>query len=96
MAMALDALEQVAANSDTSKVPRSRSIAVCLAFLATRRKLDRWPFDQFWQFLDVDDKIIRTANLTRCLNGIYFQLGVKRTTAMMLKHKQIKQTESGH
>jgi len=96
IAMALDALEQAAANSDTRKVQRSRSIAVCLAFLATRRKFDRWPFDQFWQFLDVDDNIIRTANLTRCLNGIYFQLGIKRTKVMMLKHKQSQKIESGH
>ena len=68
VAMTLDALEQVAARASKGIVRRDQSIAVCLAFLAIRKKVERWPFDEFWQALECpDDKLrsqIRTGVLT--------------------------------
>tara|TARA_R110000787_G_scaffold16887_8_gene53504 strand:- start:9617 stop:9925 length:309 start_codon:yes stop_codon:yes gene_type:complete len=87
VAMALDALEQILALSAEECVSRTRSIAVCLAYLASRDTSERWPFDEFWKWLDCDDKLVRSGNLNRCLNGIYAQLSVRRTNNMMFKYK---------
>lgn len=87
--MALDALEQILALSAEDCVRRTRSIGVCLAYLASRNVAERWPFDEFWKWLVCEDKHVRSGNLNRCLNGIYVQLGVKRTTAMMFKYKSL-------
>ena len=87
VAMALDALEQILALSAEDRVRRTRSIAVCLAYLASRDVSERWPFDEFWEWLDSDDQHARSGNLNRCINGIYMQIGVKRTNGMMFKYK---------
>jgi hypothetical protein len=91
-AMALDALEQILALSAEDRVRRTRSIAVVLAYLASRNTSERWPFDEFWKWLDCEDKHVRSGNLNRCLNGVYFQIGVRRTNDMMFKNKR----ESDH
>ena len=85
--MALDALEQILALSAEDCVSRTRSIAVVLAYLASRNASERWPFDEFWKWLDCEDKHVRSGNLNRCLNGIYAQIGVRRTNNMMFKYK---------
>lgn len=85
--MSLDALEQILCLSDQDSVRRTRSIALVLAYLASRNVAQRWPFDEFWKSLVCEDDKIRSGNLNRCLNGIYLQLGIKRTSSMMFKYK---------
>lgn len=92
VAMALDALEQILALSAVDCVSRTRSIAVCLAYLASRNASERWPFDEFWKWLDCEDKHVRSGNLNRCLNGIYLQVGVKRTNEMTFKYKMVEKS----
>lgn len=87
VAKALDALEQILALSAEVRVQRTRSIAVCPACLASRNVSERWPFDEFWNWLYCEDKHVRSGNLNRCLNGIYLQIGVKRTNDMMFDYK---------
>lgn len=70
-----DVLEQCASRKDNLQ---SRSIAVCLAYLATRRPVARWPFDDFWTYLADLDPIRRSANLNRCINAICLQLKTTR------------------
>ncbi|WP_417612098.1 hypothetical protein [Parasphingorhabdus sp.] len=86
--MAFDALEQVLALSTEERVCRTRSIAVCLAYLASRNASERWPFDEFWKWLECEDKYTRSGNLNRCLNGIYAQLGIRRTNEEIFKYKR--------
>lgn len=86
VAMTLDALEQLAARASKEIVQRDRSIAVCLAFLATRKKVERWPFDEFWQALECSEQKQLSANAHRCLNAIYLQLGIDRSNAAMFRY----------
>lgn len=87
IAMTLDALERVAARASKEVVPKDRSIAVCLAFLATRRRVERWPFDEFWQALACSEQKLRSANTHRCLNGIYAQLKIDRSNKAISKYR---------
>ncbi|PIX64430.1 MAG: hypothetical protein COZ43_11880 [Sphingomonadales bacterium CG_4_10_14_3_um_filter_58_15] len=44
------------------------------------RRATRWHFS-------AEDKHVRSGNLNRCLNGIYLQIGVRRTNDMMFNYK---------
>jgi hypothetical protein len=55
VAMALDALEQILALSAEDRVRRTRSIAACVDYLASQNASERWPFDEFWKWLDCED-----------------------------------------
>lgn len=92
VAMALDALEQILVLSAEDCVRRTKTIAVVLAYLASRNASERWPFDEFWKWMDCEDKHVRSGNLNRCLNGIYGQLSVRRTNDMMFKYKRPEQS----
>ena len=52
-ALALDAIEEAAAASHIGPVPRTRALALALAWLLRLGKgdeqLPRWPFKSFWQ-----------------------------------------------
>lgn len=80
----LAALEQILDQSRNGPIEKSKSIAAVLAYLYCLQRCDRWPFDDFWKALDDPDDKIRSADLTRCLNGIYLQVGIDRTTKRKL------------
>jgi len=77
--MALLALEEVAAACHHGPVQRSRSLALALAYLASRRtESARWPFDRFWQAIASPRSHDRWSNVNASLNAIYLAVGVKR------------------
>jgi hypothetical protein len=77
--MALAALEEVVAASMRGPPPRTRAIALALAYLWwVAPAKDRWPFDEFWQWMTTEQEIARTANLSRTLNAIHLALGRTR------------------
>ncbi len=78
--MALEALEQAIVQARIQPVEKTKAIATCLAYLYSIQPCDRWPFYEFWKWLGNPDKIMRSANLSRCLNGICEQLGIDRQT----------------
>lgn len=76
--LALRVLEEAFARSQDAPVARSFAIRLALAYLASTRDCERWPFDGFWRWIISADNKSRAANLTCNLNGIYRQLGVRR------------------
>lgn len=76
--LALAVLEDIAAPGRDTPAPQNHAAALALAYLATKAG-DRQLFDQFWRYMVVSDKIQRTQNLSRLLNGIYLELGSRRT-----------------
>ena len=75
----LDALEQVTLQAREQPIEKTKAIAAVLAYLYSLKPCERWPFDDFWRWLDHGDRMTRTANLNRCLNGICVQAGIDRT-----------------
>lgn len=85
--MALDALDQALEWSGEQKIERTRALATCLAYLYSLTLRDRLAYYDFWKWLDHDDKITRSANLSRCLNRIYLNAKVERTRARMFRYR---------
>ena len=70
--MALLALEEVAASCHVGPVPRTRALAMVLAYLASRRpQSTREPFDSFWRAVSDQRPQDRWAQVNAALNGIY-------------------------
>lgn len=78
--MALEALEEIGECAREGRPPRTKTVALCLAYLCSLHGGDRWPFYEFWRWLDCEDRNIRSANVQRCLNAIYLHVGVDRAT----------------
>ena len=78
--MALEALEEVVLEARNQPIEKTKAIATCLAYLYSLQPCDRWPFYEFWKWLGNPEKIMRSANLSRSLNGICEQLGIDRQT----------------
>lgn len=76
--LALRTLEEAAAHSRQGPVQRTFGLRLALAYLASTKNCERWPFDGFWQYVAHHDPNGRHANVTANLNGIYEQLGVRR------------------
>jgi hypothetical protein len=76
--MALAALEEVAALCHHRPVPRSKALALVLAYLASRQPCDRHFFDAFWRATIAERPRDRSAIVNANLNGIYRQVGRKR------------------
>ena len=74
--IALLALEEAVEQAREEPVRRTLGLRLALAFLASRRECERWPFDQFWQWLAHEERKGRFAHLVGGLNGIYLQLGI--------------------
>ena len=83
--MALAAIEDVAARCRHAPQPRTRSLAMVLAYLASRRidHANREPFDVYWRALTTAYSVTRAAMVNSAVNGIYLALGLRRpsTTA---------------
>lgn len=79
-AMALAALEEVAARCRHAPQSRTRSLALVLAFLASRARDDaaRHSFDLFWRSVATAYGITRCATVNSAINGIYLAVGLQR------------------
>jgi hypothetical protein len=85
--MALAALEQALIQAREKPVDKSKAIATCLAYLYSLQPCERWPFDEFWKWLDYPDATMRSANLSRSLNGICVQLDIDRVKRRKIASK---------
>ncbi len=81
--LALAALEDVVRDARIKKPERTHAVRLCLAYLASQSGPERWPYDEFWEYMDDDTLHCREANLTRLLNAIYIRVNVMRTIEMM-------------
>ena len=77
--MALAALEEAAANCRHERQPQTRGIALALAFLAhVSQSADRYHFDRYWRALRIDCRVMRPAEASAALCGVYEALGRQR------------------
>lgn len=83
--LALRALEEAAAEAVYAPVQRTIGLRLALAYLASHKECERWPFDSFWQALLTVRQKDRSAGVVASLNGIYLQLGIKRCQEMSSK-----------
>jgi hypothetical protein len=85
--MALAALEDVLARCHHGPVEHSAALRLVLAYLASRSRGDRWPFDVFWQSVDGGRAKERWSSANAALNGIYLALGRKRDMAVVSRYE---------
>jgi hypothetical protein len=85
--MALAALEEVAATCHHRQVPHSRALATVLAYLASRGRDRRAPYDAFWRAVDHARPQDRWAGVNASLNGIYLAAGLKRDTEVVSRYE---------
>jgi hypothetical protein len=80
--LALDALEEAAAESHEGPVKRTSALRLVLAFLASSTRHGspppRWPYDHFWRALVHHRQQDRWANVNAALNAIYVTVGQRR------------------
>jgi hypothetical protein len=80
--LALDAIEEAAAASHAGPVPRTRALALALAWLLHFGKdgdpPPRWPFESFWEGLASEREHDRWSALNAAANGIYRALEIPR------------------
>ncbi|MBH9537878.1 hypothetical protein [Novosphingopyxis sp. YJ-S2-01] len=97
--MALNALEEAVRAAEDRPVRRSWSIRLALAYLASRKDCERWPFTAFWRSLEIKDDKARRVVLNSNLNGIYRQVGVLRgnePTAAVPYERDTRKRQSRH
>lgn len=82
--LALEAIEKAAAASHLGPFPRTRGLALALAWLLHYGKegemLPRWSFEAFWRELATERLDDRWSAVDAAVNAIYFQLGEVRDT----------------
>lgn len=79
--LALEAIEEAAAASHLGPVPRTRALALALAWLrhwGTDDVLPLWPFKSFWEALSNERLHDRWSAVNAAVNAIYHQLGTCR------------------
>jgi hypothetical protein len=80
--LAMDAIEEAAAASHLGPVPRTRGLALALAWLLHFGKegetLPRWPFESFWEALPSEREHDRWSAVNAAANAIYLALEVPR------------------
>ena len=91
--MALEALEATVTAAEHAPLPRTRTLAFTLAFLASLQDGERWPFDNFYRDCASDDPNGRPAGLNASLNAIYRTVGIKRTLEMQGKYAKVERRE---
>jgi hypothetical protein len=81
--LALEAVEEAAAASHLGPVPRTRGLALALAWLLHYGKegetLPRWPFMAFWRELAAERQHDRWSAVNAATNAIYLALGEQRS-----------------
>jgi hypothetical protein len=80
--LALEAIEEATAAAHLGPVPRTRGLALALAWLLHFGKdgdpPPRWPFDSFWEGLATERGHDRWSAVNAAANGIYRALEVPR------------------
>lgn len=79
--LALEAIEEAAAASHLGPVPRTRALALALAWLrhwGTGDVLPLWPFKSFWEALSNERKHDRWSAVNAAVNAIYLALDEPR------------------
>lgn len=80
--LALEAIEEAAAASHLGPVPRTRGLALALAWLLHFGKdgdpPPRWPFESFWEGLASEREHDRWSAVNAAANGIYRALEIPR------------------
>jgi hypothetical protein len=80
--LALEAIEEAAAASHLGPVPRTRGLALAIAWLLHYGKrgetLPRWPFESFWEGLSNEREHDRWSAVNAAANAIYLALGLHR------------------
>lgn len=82
--LALETIEEAAAASHLGPVPRTRGLALALAWLrhaATDDVLPLWPFKSFWEALNTRRTHDRWSAVNAAANAIYLAVGVERPLA---------------
>ena len=81
--MALEALEQICAESRCGRAPKTRTLAFALAYLWHNGGGERWRYDGFWKAATGDPQAFtgwsRFNEVTSFLSGIYHAHGMCRT-----------------
>jgi hypothetical protein len=76
--LALEAIEEAAAASHLGPVPRTRALALALAWLrhwGSDDVLPLWPFKSFWDGLAAEREHDRWSAVNAATNAIYAALG---------------------
>ena len=80
--LALEVIEEAAAASHHGPVPRTRGLALALAWLLHYGRegeaLPRWPFESLWQGLSNEREHDRWSGVNAATNAIYLALGERR------------------
>lgn len=80
--LALEAIEEAAAAAHHAPVPRTRGLALALAWLLNFGKDGsppaRWPFDTFWEALAAEREHDRWSAVNAATNAIYLALELRR------------------
>ena len=85
--MALSALEEVAAECHHEPVQRSKALALVLAYVASRSRGERWPYDRFWTCIQDPNPKERWSGATAALNAIYLAGGWTRDIATVSRYE---------
>jgi hypothetical protein len=90
--LALEAIEEAAAASHLGPVPRTRGLALALAWLLHYGKegetLPRWPFESFWKELACEKSHDRWSGVNAAVNAIYLALGLRRDTEVISRFEK--------
>jgi len=90
--LALEALEQVCAQSKNGPVPKTRSLAFTLAYLWSHGGGERWRYDGFWKSATGEKQSYanwsRYGEITSFLSGIYHAHGLTRTSETLIRFDQ--------
>jgi hypothetical protein len=82
--LALEAVDEAAAEALRRPVSRTRALAVALAWLLYFGRPGspppRWPFTDFWDALVIERDHDRQAAVTAAANAIFLHIGVRRAS----------------
>ena len=84
--LALETVEEAAAATHLGPVPRTRGLALALAWLRHRGAdtvLPLWPFKSFWEGLASERPHDRWSAVNAAANAIYLALGAPRDPAVI-------------
>lgn len=96
--LALEAVEEAAAASHIGPVPRSRGLALALAWLRHRSShevLPLWPFKAFWEGLSSERQHDRWSAVNAAANAIYLVLDQPRFPAVVSAFERQQRQPSG-
>jgi hypothetical protein len=92
--LALEAVQERAAAAHLGPVPRTRGLALALAWLLHYGKegeaLPWWPFENFWRELATERQHDRWSGVNAAANAIYHSLDIPRDRERQSAFEQAK------